>query len=340
MQGPSEAASGRARRAFPMHRILLVKTTSLGDVIHCLPAASDVAAHYPGVEIDWVVEDTYADLVRLHPAVTRVLPVAVRRWRKHVFARETREELAAFRRSMRPHTYDRVIDAQGLLKSAALATMAVGERHGFNARSAREGLAALTYHRRHAVPWSLDAVARNRKLVGDALGYAPRGEPDYGIAASPAQFDWLPAARYCVCLTGTTDAAKLWPEERWGALGNLLGAAGMTCVLPHGTQSELMRATRVRDAVDGALLPAARALSEMAGLLAGAALVIGVDTGLTHLGAALGRPTIGIFCGTSPRATGVIARCARNVGDVARTPAPAAVWSAAGEICELTTPVA
>ena len=313
-----------------MQRILLVKTTSLGDVVHCLPAVSDIAGLFPRAAIDWVVEETYVDIVRLHPAVTRVLPVAVRRWRNSLTARRTRREWAAFRHSLAPAGYERVIDAQGLAKSALLARMARGERHGLDRASAREWIAALLYDHGHAVPWTLDAVARNRKLVGDALGYVPRGVPDYGISAAAADFDWLPAVPYCVCLTGTTDAAKLWPEDGWGVLGRHLRAAGMACVLPAGSTAEQMRAERIAAAIGGAAVVApALGLGALAGVLAGAALAIGVDTGLTHLAAALGRPTIGIYCGSSPAATGVIGACVRNVGDVAKTPAPAAVWEAA-----------
>ena len=313
-----------------MQRILLVKTTSLGDVIHCLPAVTDIAVLYPQASIDWVVEETYMDIVRLHAGVSRVLPVAVRRWRKSLFSRQTWEEIAAFRRSLAPAGYDRVIDVQGLAKSALIARMAVGERHGLDRASAREWIAALTYHQRHAVSWDLDAVARNRTLVGNALGYAVRGAPDYGIAAAPLAFDWLPAAPYCVCLSGTTDAAKLWPEDRWVELGQHIRDSGLACVLPAGTGAEQKRAQRIALTIGSSAVVAPElGLGQLAGLLAGAALAIGVDTGLTHLAAALGRPTVGIFCGTSPAATGVIASGACNVGDVAKTPTPQAVWDAA-----------
>ena len=315
-----------------MQRILLVKTTSLGDVIHCLPAASDIAVHFPRASLDWVVEETYVDVVRLHPAVGRVLPVALRRWRKHLLGRDTRDELIAFRRMLGSEPYDRVIDVQGLIKSALLARMARGEHHGLDRASAREALAALTYQRRHAVPWTLDAVARNRILVGAALGYVPRSLPDYGIHVDPGGFDWLAPGRYCVCLTGTTDAAKLWPEERWRELGVMINAAGMRCVLSHGTEAEMQRARRLQSVIGDALVTPSLGLSEMARLLAGATLAVGVDTGLTHLAGALGRPTIGIYCGTSPRATGVIAASARNVGDIAKTPGATAVWQTA---CDL-----
>jgi heptosyltransferase-1 len=313
-----------------MQRILLVKTTSLGDVIHCLPAVTDIHALFPAAKIDWVVEETYVDVVGLHPAVTRVLPVAVRRWRRHLFKRETRDEVAAFRASLDAQGYDRVIDVQGLAKSALLACMARGERHGLDRASAREWIASFAYAHRHAVPWTLDAVARNRTLVGAALGYLPRGAPDYGIAAPMAKVDWLPDGPYCICLTGTTDAAKLWPEDRWARLLALCADVGLLCVLPTGTESEFKRAERIVAASGvAAILAPPQTLKQMAGVLAGARLAVGVDTGLTHLAGALSRPTVGIYCSTSPARTGVIAPLGVNVGEVARTPTPEDVWEAA-----------
>ena len=318
-----------------MQRILLVKTTSLGDVIHCLPVVNDIAAMVPGAQIEWVVEETYVDVVRLHPAVRRVLPVAVRRWRKNLFRPETRAEIATFRQSLAPTGYDRVIDVQGLAKSALITRLVRGQRHGFDRASAREWVASFVYQHAHNVSWALDAVARNRKLVGDAVGYTVRGRPEFGIAVAPADFAWLPAAPYCVCLTGTTDAAKLWPEERWSVLGRRLVEAGWRCVLPAGTEGEQKRAERIGSAIgrsaDGggaAVVAPASSLHDLARVLAGAGLAVGVDTGLTHLAAALGRPSVGIYCGTSPGAPGVVGAHTCNVGDVAKTPSPEAVLEA------------
>jgi len=313
-----------------MQRILLVKTTSLGDVIHCLPAVSDIAALYPGARLDWVVEEPYAGIVALHPGVARALPVAVRRWRKSLATRGTWDEISAFKRQLDHEGYDRVIDAQGLIKSALLARLAKGERHGLDASSAREGIATRTYRHRHHVPWTLDAVARNRRLLGESLGYQVRGEPRYGIAVAPARFDWLPARPYCMLLTGTADGAKLWPQERWLELAGLAAQAGYFCLLPHGSPAEEARAARIAQALgDNAALVPRMALTELAGVLSGAALVVGLDTGLTHLAAALDKPTVGIYCGSRPAETGVIARRAVSVGDVAATPTAGAVWEAA-----------
>jgi heptosyltransferase-1 len=324
-----------------MQRILLVKTTSLGDVIHCLPAVSDVAALYPGAQLDWVVEEPYAGIVSLHPGVARALPVAVRRWRKSLAARGTWDEISAFKRLLSGEGYDRVIDAQGLVKSALLARLAKGPRHGLDASSAREGIATRTYHHRHHVPWTLDAVARNRRLVAESLGYVVRGEPRYGIRVAPAAHDWLPARPYCMLLSGTAEAAKLWAVEQWIELGRQLAAEGYFCLLPHGTEAEQARAARIAQALGSrhAGLVPRMPLTELAGVLAGAALVIGLDTGLTHLAAALDRPTVGVYCGSRPAETGVIAPRAVNVGGLAATPTAQAVWDAATGLMALAAPL-
>jgi heptosyltransferase-1 len=313
-----------------MQRILLIKTTSLGDVIHCLPAVSEAAARFPGARIDWVIEEPYAGIVALHPGVYRALPVAMRRWRRSLTTRATWDEIGAFRRGLDPAGYDRVIDAQGLLKSALLARLAKGERHGLDPKSAREGLASYACAHRHKVPWTLDAVARNRLLLGQALGYTPKGDPEYAIKVAPATFDWLPHRPYCVLLSGTADGAKLWPEERWLELGRVAAQAGYTCLLPHGSRGEEDRAKRIAISLhqSGVVVPRLP-LTDIAGVLAGAVLVVGLDSGLTHLAAALGRPTVGIYCGSHPADTGVVGRAAASVGDVARTPDAEAVWVAA-----------
>jgi len=166
-------------------RILLVKTSSLGDVVHNLPVASDVRARFPEARIDWVVEEGFADIPRLHPAVGRVIPVAVRRWRRALFSADTWRELRAFRDSVRAERYDLVLDTQGLIKSALLARQAPGKLAGYAAEAAREPLAARFYDAAYVIPKNLHAVERNRWLAAAALGYEPNLPLDYGIAAAP-----------------------------------------------------------------------------------------------------------------------------------------------------------
>ncbi|MEW6163743.1 MAG: lipopolysaccharide heptosyltransferase I [Pseudomonadota bacterium] len=316
-------------------RILLVKTSSLGDVIHNLPVASDIRRILPEAEIDWVVEESCAEIPCLHPAVRRVLPVAVRRWRKSLLAPATWREIGAWRRAARADFYDAVIDTQGLVKSALLAAQARGAKFGHAAGTAREPLAARFYDRSCAIPRDQNAVLRNRQLAAAALGYALDELPlDYGIAAPPLRADWLPnAGDYAVLLTATSRADKEWPEDGWRALGAALNATGLRCVLPGGSSSERLRAARLAHALGRAVAAPAMNLTDLAGLLAGAQLVVGVDTGLVHLAAALGRPTLALYCASDPALTGVLGVAPHaNLGGPGQPPSAAQVVRRALEL--------
>ena len=313
-----------------MPRILLVKTSSLGDVLHNLPVASDIARCYPGARIDWLVEESFAALPRLHPAVRDVIPVAVRRWRGKLLCTSTWREIAAFRKMLAAQHYDVAIDTQGLFKSAWLMRGAHGLRCGFDRHSAREALAASLYQRAFAVATGLHAVERNRQLVAQALGYELESRVDYGIAppaiARPA---WLAEGVYMVLLHATSRADKLWDEANWIALGRLLHKNNVCCVLPWGNAAEHARSLRLAGAIPDAIAPPRLNLNEAAALLGGAQAVVGVDTGLAHLAAALGVPTIGIYTATDPALTGLYAGTnAVNLGSVNRAPDVAAVIGA------------
>ncbi|MBU1236586.1 MAG: lipopolysaccharide heptosyltransferase I [Gammaproteobacteria bacterium] len=307
-------------------RILLVKTSSLGDVVHNLPVATDLARHFPDAEIDWVVEENFAELPRLHPAVHKILPVAIRRWRKALHKPATWREIGAFRRAVKADCYDAVIDSQGLLKSALIASMASGERIGHDCHSAREPLASRFYNRRIFVSRDTHAVERNRLLAATAFGYALDPVVDYGISAPPLAASWLPKGNYAVLLTATSRADKEWPEGDWQALGMALIATGLRCVLPGGSPAERQRAARLSTTLGRAVAAPAMNLADLAGLLSGAALVVGVDTGLVHLAAALGRPTLALYCGSDPELTGVLAGAnAVNLGSAGSPPSASEV---------------
>ncbi len=235
-------------------RILLVKTSSLGDVIHNLPVASDIRRVYPEAQIDWVVEEGFAEIPRLHPAVRRVVPVAVRRWRKSLFSPTIWREMREYRRLASADFYDAVLDTQGLIKSALLSAQASGEKLGHAATSAREPLAARFYDRSFVIAKTLHAVTRNRQLAAAALGYVLDDLPlDYGITAPPLSAAWLPTGDYAVLLTATSRADKEWPEENWRALGSALIATGVRCVLPGGSAAERSRAGRLAQSLGRAV---------------------------------------------------------------------------------------
>ena len=304
-----------------MIRILLVKTSSLGDVVQNLPVASDIRRHFPEARIDWVVEEPYAALVAMHPAVGKVIPVALRRWRQRLLGRATWREIGEFRRLSRAEHYDTIIDTQGLVKSALIARAAKGRRHGFDADTAREPLAARFYDVTHHVSWGQQAVPRNRLLAAAALGYRVDERVDYGITARAKTEE--AGTQRCVLLHGSSRGDKLWSEAAWIELGNSLSRRGLRCVLPWGNGEERQRSERIAGAVSGASVPSLEPIDRVVELLAGAAAVVGVDTGLTHLAAALGRPVVAIYCGSDPQLNGVYgAPRARNVGALGDPPEP------------------
>lgn len=284
-----------------MSDILFIKTSSLGDVIHHMPALTEARRQRPDARFFWVVEEAYAPLVRLHPAVSGVIPVASRRWRERMLAPSTWREVTGFRRRLHERRYDAVIDTQGLFRSALIARLAPGKRHGYDADSIRERAASWWYDVRHAVPRDLHAIARNRLLTGRALGYAPAGAIDFGLARGGLAAG---GCSYGILFHATARPEKEWPEASWIALARILSARGTTLVLPWGTAAEGARSRRIAAAVADAQVPERQPLDRMAGLIAGAKFVVGVDTGLLHLAAAVGVPLVAIFVGSEPGLTG------------------------------------
>ena len=286
-----------------MANILFIKTSSLGDVIHHMPALTEARKAQPQAKFTWLVEEAFAPLVRLHPAVAEVVPVAWRRWRKSLYAPATLGEIADSLRAIRTPPYDLIVDSQGLLRSAVIARLAHGRRHGYDAASIREPLAAMFYDIRHSVSRVLHAVERNRILSGLALGYAPRGAPDFGLDRARLA---TPGEPYAVLLHATARPDKQWPVAHWIALGHRLTKQGIDLVLPWGAADEQARSTYIAAALPRAHVPDRAPLDAVARLIAGARFVVGVDTGLMHLAAALGVPLVAIFAGSKPDLTGPV----------------------------------
>jgi heptosyltransferase-1 len=286
-----------------LSQILFIKTSSLGDVIHNMPAVSEAQARVPDARIAWVVEEAYVPLVRLHPAVTEVIPVAARRWRKEPFSPATWRDIGERRRAIGAGTYDAVIDTQGLLRTGILSRSAKGRRHGYDRRSIREPLAAMFYDVKHAVSRDLHAIERNRLLTGLALGYVPEGPPNYGLEGERLREGNRP---YAVFLHGTARPEKEWAAENWIALGKILDARGIDLLLPWGNEREHARAAHLAANIPKGRVADAMPLDRMARLIAGAQFVVGVDTGLLHLAAALGVPLFAIFSHSRPELTGPV----------------------------------
>ena len=296
-------------------KVLVIKMSSMGDVIHCFGALQDALSSNSGLEFHWVVESAFADLPALHPAVKKIIPIQLRKWREKPFSLQTWQELKVFMAMLRQTSYDLIIDAQGLLKSALVATCAKGPIAGFS--SPRERQAAYFYQRRLPVSWQHHAIERLRALFAQALGYAlPQAPLHYGLrpqATRQIQQDYLV---FCHSTTGST---KHYPLSLWQQLAHIVGGQGHKIVLPWVNDAEKQRAQKVIDycaqnhtLVKPELLPK-MSLQDLAGVIAHAKGMIAVDTGLAHLASAFNIPLVTMFGATSAVKTGAVGLFSENI---------------------------
>lgn len=287
-------------------RVLIVKTSSMGDLIHFFPALTDAGQFFPEIEFDWVVEESFAAIPSWHPLVKRVIPVSLRRMRKNGLLKldqARRQEWKTMFADLRAQSYDYVVDAQGLVKSAFLSFLARGKRVGLDWSSARESLASLFYQKKCRVNFQQHAITRGRQLLSLALDYPlPATAPDAGLKNTAAGNGPL------VFVPGTTWASKAWPEVYWIELAHLLAAKGFKIKVSGGTEAELAYAARLAAACPAVEALPRLSLGEMSNILANAQGVIAVDTGLAHLAAALGVPTVSLYGATNPAFTGAIGK--------------------------------
>ena len=274
----------------------------------------------PSASITWVVEESFSSLPSLHSSVHHIIPVAIRRWRKTWWT--SRTEIQNTRHRLHERHYDFVLDTQGLIKSGLIALHTCGPRCGYDWKSAREPLASWCYNRTFTVRKDLHAVERNRLLAGLALGYTPSGSANYGIHPPAQELPWLDrSSPYAVLLHATSRDDKLWDEANWISLGRQLASDGLQLILPWGNTKERARSERLATHIPHALCPPGLNLMQAATLLGQAHAVIGVDTGLSHLAAALDVPTIGLYTATEPGLTGLYAGArAINLGGIRRPP--------------------
>ena len=318
-------------------KILLVRVSSLGDVLHNLPMVADILRHHPGATIDWVVEEGYVSLVRLNPHVRKIIPFALRRWRKGLGKAATRAEMKNFWRTLREEEYDLVFDTQGLLKTGIIMGAArvrqggrkVGLANGSEG-SGYEGASRFFHTESIPLDPRTHAVARGRLVAGAALGYAVDTAPDFGLPPPEpsARPEWLPREDYAVFFHGTARDAKKWAAADWIATARAL--APMPVLLPWGSAGERVEAEVLAGAMPNARVLPKLSMMDAVTLAQHAALAVGVDTGLTHIAAAFYRPTVEIYADSpkwktegnwSPRIV--------NLGDKGAPPSSAEVIAAA-----------
>ena len=285
-------------------RVLVVKLSSLGDVVHAMPVVHDIRSAFPDALIDWVVEPGFAPLVRRVEGVGTVIECALRRWRKAWWTRAVRAEWRAFKARLQAHRYDAVVDLQGLTKSALIAKLA-----NLTPNGVRYGLANRTEGSSHELParWLVDhpiriephthALDRSRLLVAKALDYALEGPPRFGLRAAAAVPGGAPTL---VLVHGTSRDDKLWPEASWIALGQRAIAEGWRIALPQAGAIEFERAQRIASALGGhgpeaASVWPAMGLDALVDRMGATQGVVGVDSGLSHIAVALDLPHVQVY---------------------------------------------
>lgn len=298
-------------------RILIVKTSSLGDVVHMLPAITDASRIISDLVVDWVVEESFQSVPAWHPSVENVIPIAVRRWRKDLISPGIRSEICSARKNIRSIKYDAIIDSQGLIKSSVITHWGKGKRCGYNSRSAREGFSTWAYDERFEVSKNLHAIERNRQLTALALGYSTEElSLDYGLedlidhnsSRSNISFDHIEndlPQKFIVGLHGTSRPDKEWPEENWIELAKKLSDQKIALLLPWGNQREYDRAERISNESGAIVLPKSN-LDTLATIISRSKAVVGMDTGLMHIAAALGKSGVAIYPATKAELTGVL----------------------------------
>ena len=297
-----------------MSGVLVVRPSSLGDIVYALAIVADIHAHDAKTPIDWVAEEAFAPLVRLDPHIRQVIPLGLRRWRGAPLAASTWHDAFAFRRTLRQQPYTAILDLQEQLKGALVARSARGARHGFDRSSIREPFATWFHDIHHRVPRQQHFLDKCRALSGAALGYRVEGPPRWNFAP-PAIAAAMPTGRFAILFHATSRQDKLWPEDAWRALLAHLANAGIATLLPWGSNEEEARSRRLAHGVSAAIVPPRQSLPELAALIRHADVVVGVDTGLTHLAAALGTSTVAVFTATDPSLAGV-ARTGAHAVDV------------------------
>lgn len=292
-------------------RVLLVKTSSMGDIIHSLPAVTDAFNQLADFQLDWVVEESFVDLVARHPAVNQAIPCALRRWRSHPL--QGIIEWRKMQRLIRAQRYDAVIDAQGLLKSAIITRLAKGPKYGLDRQSAREGVASFFVNFPQQISWGKHAVERVRQLFSQSLNYPlPTTAADYGLAVR-GKGDSIGRGSQLIFFHGTTWASKHYPEHYWRDLCKIASVAGCKVSLPWGNAEEKARAQRLAESMDGVEVLPAMSLSKLLDFMLTLDGFVAVDTGLAHLAAAAGLVGVALYGPTDPAKTGVVGANAKSL---------------------------
>jgi heptosyltransferase-1 len=285
-------------------RVLIVRLSSMGDLVQTLPALTDASKAIPGIKFDWAVDDAFVQVPSWHRNVENVFSTSFRSWGKNL-PRAT-PEIGSFLAKLQSHTYDTIVDVQGEWKSGAVARLAKGSRKGYDAQSVHEWGAHLLYQQRFRVAKGQHSIQRMRRLLSQALDYTfDEEEVDYGIdPLKVTEYSFEPDRAYAVLIHSTSWESKNWPEGHWTDLRRLITESNYHVVLPWGTEAERERAMRIADSDPEATVLPKLSIAEKASIISRASFTVGLDTGLSHIAAAFNIPSLTIYGATDPLLVG------------------------------------
>ncbi|MBT4963500.1 MAG: lipopolysaccharide heptosyltransferase I [Francisellaceae bacterium] len=286
-------------------KVLIIRLSSMGDVIHTLPAVTDAAKNISNIEFHWVIEKDFSSIPSWHNSVSRVIPVELRQFKNNLFS--GRKYFRDLITHLRKEKYDLIIDSQGLIKSMILAVCCHGKVAGYSKHSAREPIASIGYKYKYNISHNQHAISKNRELFSKCLGYSinnHRNSIDYGI--NPAINTEIEQKDYLIFLHGTTWASKCWPFEKWLALAKIADKDGIEVQVTYATQQQKNRAIKLASLASNVKIKDHMGLNDAATWISNAKAIISVDTGFGHLAAAFNKPVVGLFGPTKTALTGIL----------------------------------
>lgn len=285
-------------------KVLIIKMSSMGDITHSFPALTDAGNAIKNIRFDWVVENAFKELPKWHPLVDKVIPVALRQWRKRPIASLYNHELLNAFKEIRKEKYDLIIDAQGLLKSRIVSLLGRGKRCGYDKSSARESWFTMAYHKKFTISKNKHAIYRTRELFANSLNYPiPTTMPDYGLTPRCTE-----RGEYLLFFPNTTWVNKHWPEIYWKKLIEQVTEANHKIQIPWGTPQEEERAKRLANNNPLVTVLPRLSINAVTEIIAKAKAIVSLDTGFTHIAAAYGVPSVSLWGPTDPLLAGPLGK--------------------------------
>lgn len=289
-------------------RILVIKISSMGDIIHTLPAITDASNAIPNALFDWVVEETFSEIPTWHPFVDQVIPIKLRFWKNQWYKLNSWKEYHKCIRQLNTKKYDAIIDAQGLLKTSLFITHKItyGTKHGMNFYSAKEGISSLFYHKNYYINKMQHAIERIRQLFSFSLKYTlPLNLGQYNIRHNfNSKTKFYNLSPYLIFFHATTQPEKHWPELNWYMLIKYAINSGYQIKIPFWTIHEELFVKRLKDHFSEIIILSKLTLNQIAMQIIESRATISVDTGLSHLSAALNCPNLTLYGPTDPKLIG------------------------------------